>query len=210
MDEPRVTDEGAPAPQAIPDNTQQSVPPNAPGLGRNAVVLAVVILAVTAMLVAGKYLSRQSAPTAAGGVGTAKGAIAPDFELTSLDGKPVKLSDYRGQAVLVNFWATWCGPCKIEIPWFVDLQKQYGPQGFQVIGISMDDDAGPVKKFYEEFKIDYPVAVGDDKLADKFGGILGLPVNFVIDRDGHIVKKFLGATEASVIEKEVAAQLAAR
>lgn len=143
-------------------------------------------------------------------VASATGNAAPDFTVTSIDGKKLSLSDYKGKVVLLDFWATWCTPCRAEIPAFVEMQQKYGAQGFQVVGISMDDDAGPVKKFYEEFKMNYPVAVGDDKLAQSFGGVLGLPVNFVIDRDGRIVKKFLGATDVTVIEKEVSDQLATR
>ncbi len=136
------------------------------------------------------------------------GKIAPDFNVTDLDGRKLTLSDYKGKVVLLDFWATWCAPCRAEIPHFVEMQTTYGPQGFQVIGISMDDDAKPVREFYREFKLNYPVAVGDDKLADSYGGVLGLPVNFIIDRDGHIYSKHIGATSASVFNQEVSDLLA--
>ena len=132
----------------------------------------------------------------------------PDFTVTDIDGKKLTLSDYKGKVVLLDFWATWCSPCRAEIPHFVEMQQKYGPQGFQVIGISMDDDAKPVRDFYQQYKINYPVAVGDDKLAESFGGVLGLPVNFVIDREGRIVGKYLGATETSVFDKAVGDLLA--
>jgi len=88
------------------------------------------------------------------------------------------------------------------------MQEKLGPQGFQVIGISMDDEAKPVKEFYQQYRINYPLGVGDDKLAQSFGGVLGLPVNFLIDREGRIVKKYLGATEVSVFDRDVADLLA--
>jgi len=134
--------------------------------------------------------------------------MAPPFAVTTLDGKRLSLDDLQGKVVLIDFWATWCTPCRAEIPHFVEMQQKYGPQGFQVVGISMDDDAKPVKEFYRQFNMNYPVAVGDDKLAQSFGGVLGLPVNFIIDREGRIHAKYLGATDVSVIDKAVSALLA--
>ena len=113
-----------------------------------------------------------------------------------------------GKPVVLNFWATWCTPCREEIPHFVEMQNKYGPQGFQVIGVSMDDDAKPVREYYEKYKLNYPVALGDDKLAERFGGILGLPVNFVIDREGRIHAKHLGATNVATFDDEVSKLLA--
>ncbi len=128
---------------------------------------------------------------------------APEFALTDINGKPLRLSDYKGKVVLLDFWATWCAPCRSEIPRFVEWQKRYGPQGFQVIGISMDDSEKPVPAFMQQFGIDYPVAVGDAKLADQYGGVLGLPVNFVIDRDGQIHHKHVGLTDLALLEGEI-------
>ncbi len=144
---------------------------------------------------------RSSAPKGAAGGG------APDFTVTDLQGKKLALSDYRGKVVLLDFWATWCAPCLQEIPHFIDMQQKLGPQGFQAIGISMDDGPKPVQEFYQEHNLNYPVALGDSKLADSFGGILGLPVTFVINRDGQIRKKFVGATDPAQIEQEVVAAL---
>ena len=95
-----------------------------------------------------------------------KGQLAPDFELDSLDGKNMKLSDFRGKAVLLNFWATWCGPCKIEMPWFVELQKEYGPQGFQIVGVAMDEDASTedIAKFAKQMGVNYPVLIGKESV----------------------------------------------
>ncbi len=130
-------------------------------------------------------------------------SLHPDFALTDINGKSLRLSDYKGKVVLLDFWATWCAPCRSEIPKFVEWQKQYGPQGLQVIGISMDDSEKPVPAFMQQFGIDYPVAVGDAKLADQYGGVLGLPVNFVIGRDGQIHHKHVGLTDMALLEGEI-------
>lgn len=168
---------------------------------KRILIYGIVALCLLGLYLAGRRTASKPKPYTAGN-------SAPDFTLTGIDGKKLSLSDYHGKVVLLDFWATWCTPCRAEIPQFVEMQNRYASQGFQVVGISMDDDAKPVKEFYQQFKMNYPVAVGDDKLAQSFGGVLGLPVNFVIDRDGHIVKKFLGATDVSVIEQTVTEQLA--
>lgn len=133
----------------------------------------------------------------------AAGAGAPDFTVNDLQGKKISLSDYKGKVVLLDFWATWCAPCLEEIPHFITMQEKYAGQGFQAIGISMDDGPKPVEAFYQEHKLNYPVAIGTSKLADSYGGILGLPVTFVINRDGSIRKKFVGATDPAAIEEQV-------
>lgn len=169
-------------------------------MNRNAFVLIVVMIVVFGMLVAARRMNREAnaGPTLNGQV---KGAPAPDFSLPTVDGKQVKLSDLRGKAVLLNFWATWCGPCRVEIPWFTELEKQYASQGLVVIGVSMDDDPKKdVPKFAQEMKIDYPILVGNEKVADQYGGVEGLPVTFYIGRDGKIVKKVMGLTSHSDIE----------
>jgi cytochrome c biogenesis protein CcmG, thiol:disulfide interchange protein DsbE len=165
-------------------------------------ILALVLLGLGIYL--GMRRSSERAGTASTSFGATKVTPAPDFTLTDINGKPLRLADYKGKVVLLDFWATWCAPCRSEIPKFVDWQKQYGPQGFQVIGISMDDDDKPVPAFMQKFGINYPVAVGDAKLADQYGGVLGLPVNFVIGRDGQIYQKHVGLTEnLGVIESEI-------
>jgi len=168
---------------------------------KRILIYGIVALCLLGLYVAGRRTAQKPRPTASGNA-------APEFSVTDIDGKKLSLSDYRGKVILLDFWATWCTPCRAEIPHFVEMQQKYGPQGFQVVGISMDDDAKPVKEFYRQFNMNYPVAVGDDKLAQSFGGVLGLPVNFIIDREGRIHAKYLGATDVSVIDKAVSALLA--
>ena len=112
---------------------------------------------------------------------------APDFVLQDEQGREVKLSDFRGKVVLLNFWATWCGPCKIEMPWFVEFQRQYKDQGFSVVAISLDEEGWEVvRPFTEEYKLNFPVLLGSDETADQFGGVAALPTTFVIDKEGRI------------------------
>ena len=171
---------------------------------RDPVIIIVVALVVTTMLVFG-YKMAQKAPVATATEVTDAGKPAPDFTLKSIDGKTVHLSDFRGKAVVVNFWATWCQPCKIEMPWFVDLQKQYGPQGLQILGISSDEDASndDLSKFAKDMGVNYPILVGEDKVEQAFGGVQFLPVTIYIDRDGKIVDKIFGLKGRGEIEDNI-------
>lgn len=178
---------------------------------RDVIVIAVVVLVIAGMLIAGKRLSKpQTAGASISGSNTAiKGKVAPDFQLKDLDGKTVRLADLRGKAVLLNFWATWCPPCKIEMPWFVDLQKQYGPQGLQIVGVAMDDgDAhDAVAKFAKEMGLNYTVLLGNDKIADQYGGVDALPTTYYIARDGKIISRVFGLVSHKEIEDNVRAAL---
>jgi cytochrome c biogenesis protein CcmG, thiol:disulfide interchange protein DsbE len=131
------------------------------------------------------------------------GDAAPAFTIKTINGKSVSLSDFRGDVVLLNFWATWCGPCQTEMPRFMRFQRQYGPQHFQVIGISMDDSDAPVRTFAAKLKVNYPIAVGTAKLAGSYGGILGMPITLLIDRSGNIAKRYEGAVDLDVIERDI-------
>jgi thiol-disulfide isomerase/thioredoxin len=135
------------------------------------------------------------------------GKPAPAMKLKDLAGKPLDLAAYKGKVVIVDFWATWCVPCREEIPSFNALVKKYGAKGFAVIGVSMDDSADPIPAFVKKYAVGYPVALGDSALADRFGGILGLPVAFVIDRDGLVRQRFDGMTSLADFEKAVTAWL---
>ncbi len=162
-----------------------------------------------AMLASGKYLDKSRKNGSVQMVGDVKGIEAPDFSLLTLDGKKVKLSDYRGKAVLLNFWATWCPPCKVEMPWFVDLQKQYDKDGLVVLGVAMDDsEPGTIAKFASEMGVNYPVLLGTDKVSEAYGDVQYLPTTFFIGRNGAIVDKLTGLLDRSDIENDVKKTLA--
>ena len=128
---------------------------------------------------------------------------APKFVRTDLEKRRIDLESYRGKVVLLNFWATWCAPCKVEMPRFVAWQSKFGPRGLQIIGISMDDDPSLVKNAYGELRLNYPVVMGDEKLGELYGGILGLPVTYLIDRHGTVQAEYRGETDLDMIEKRV-------
>jgi peroxiredoxin len=135
--------------------------------------------------------------------GAVEHPLAPTFSLRDITGRPLTLSDYKGKVVLLDFWATWCGPCRVEAPRFVDLARRYREQGLAVIGISMDDEPEPVRKFYNQYKLNYPVALGNEQVSQQYGGVFSLPTTFLIGRDGRVYAKHLGAAEVSALEVEV-------
>jgi peroxiredoxin len=177
---------------------------------RNAIVFVILCVAIGAMVASGKYLNRaRKTQGSVSMVGDVRGLRAPDFELTSLDGKRVKLSDYRGKAVLLNFWATWCSPCKVEMPWFVDLQKKYGADGLVVVGVAMDDtDTPKIAQFASEMGVNYPVLLGTDKVSEDYGNVQYLPTTFYIDREGKIIGKGTGLLGRDEVEQSVQKALA--
>ncbi len=119
--------------------------------------------------------------------------VAPDFTLTDANGAAVKLSDLRGKVVLLNFWATWCGPCALEIPWFIEFEQQYRAQGLEVVGVSMDEDGWKVVKPYvQEHKVNYRVLLGDESVGQLYGGVDSLPTTFLIDRTGKVAFVHVG------------------
>jgi thiol-disulfide isomerase/thioredoxin len=182
------------------DNT--SAPPPGPGRGRNPLALLVVAIVAAAMLYFGFHMARRSGPEAPSIL--SRSTPAPDFTLESLDGKTMKLSDLRGKAVVLNFWATWCGPCKIETPWLVEMQQQYGNQGLQVVGVAMDDSGkDEIAKFAKDMGVNYPILLGKEAVGDEYGGVPALPESFFIGRDGKIVDRIIGLKGKADIEDSI-------
>jgi peroxiredoxin len=132
---------------------------------------------------------------------------APALTLVDLGGNKIDTSSYAGKVVLINFWAAWCTPCAEEVPQLVALQDKYRAQGFQVIGISMEDRDSALHDFYRKYKMNYPVAAGSAKIAESYGGILGLPTTFLIGRDGRIRAKYPGLADFAKLEQEIVALL---
>jgi len=132
---------------------------------------------------------------------------APEFVRTGLNRERVDLKAYRGKVVLLDFWATWCAPCQVEMPRFAAWQSQYGSRGLQVIGISMDDDPADALRVFRKLGLNYPVAMGDEKLGELYGGVLGLPLTFLIDSKGLVRAEFQGETDLNAMEKQLQAIL---
>lgn len=157
-------------------------------------VLAVVV-GVTALLFAGKFLSHSKTSE-----------LAPDFSLPVLQGsesKTLQLSSLKGKAVLVNFWATWCEPCKIEMPWLVELQKKYGDQGFVILGVAQDDATDQeVLAFAQKMKLNYPILRGNNHMNDLYPS-QGLPLSVYVDRNGKVVQRVVGLVSESVMEDAI-------
>lgn len=128
---------------------------------------------------------------------------APEFSRLDLNHRQVSMAAYRGKVVLLNFWATWCSSCLIEMPHFVQWQQAYGKRGLQVIGVSMDDDVHPVRAAYQKYRLNYPVVMGDEELGEMYGGVLGLPVTFLIDRSGKIRFVHQGGVRLNQIRSEM-------
>jgi len=132
-----------------------------------------------------------------------------DFTLKDMYGRDVKLSDYRGKVLLLNFWATWCGPCQVEIPGFVDLQAKYKKQGFEVLGVSVSDAREQLPPFAREFNINYPLLVGQDHddLMEAYGATMAIPVTVLIARNGTICDRYMGIVDLEQVEREIKALL---
>jgi thiol-disulfide isomerase/thioredoxin len=186
-------------------------------LNRNVIFILCVVVGITGLLLVGKRGAKPPEAANATGAGNSqaaapaqggdpsKGSMAPTFELKSIpDGKAIPLASLRGKAVLLNFWATWCGPCKIEMPWLVDLQKKYGSQGLQIVGVAMDDtDDKEIADFAHKMGVNYIVLRGTEKVGDLYGGVDRLPLTYYIDRSGKVVDETVGLASESVIEDAI-------
>ncbi|MBI5085628.1 MAG: redoxin domain-containing protein [Acidobacteria bacterium] len=170
---------------------------------RLAATTAVLLLGLAGC--ASKPLSKAGPEDSASSLKPAsKRNPAPGFTLKDVDGKPVTLADFKGKVVLLNFWATWCGPCKIEIPWFKDFQKTYKDQGFTVIGVALDDEGWEVVKPYiTDKQVNYPVVIGTPEVEQLYGSVEALPTTFIIDRDGKIASVHVGLVGKKDYENEI-------
>jgi peroxiredoxin len=168
-------------------------------------ILGALALAVLTMSVPLPWVFRAAAPPAGAACPADAKTAKLDFTLKDMNGNNVRLSDYRGKVILLDFWATWCGPCKVEIPSFVELQNKYGKDGLQVIGVSVDDTLEKLTPYVKELKMNYPVllGLGHDDVQDAYGPIFGIPVNVVISRDGKICAKHAGMSTKEQFEKEI-------
>ena len=147
----------------------------------------------------------------------AAGQPEPELTLKDLNGTDVSLSDYKGKVVLVNFWATWCEPCRVEIPWLIEMQEKYGPKGFVILGIALDEEGKSVVAPFvakERFDVNgakepmsYKILIGNDDAADKFGGLFGYPTSILISRDGKQIKRVTGMISPDEMAKAVESQL---
>ena len=182
--------------------------------------IAIIVLTVAALIGVTVYADRATRLSNSRKVALradAQEKPAPEIRLKDLNGKEVSLADYKGQVVLLNFWATWCDPCRVEIPWLIDLQAKYASRGFTVVGVAMDEEGkSVVAPFIEkerfdvngkQLPMDYPILLGDDEASEKFGGILGYPTSFLISRDGKQVLKIQGLRSYDEIAKAIEDQL---
>ena len=159
-----------------------------------AVLAGAVLAAVSAQAEPGKLLHKP----------------APRFARTTLDGQRIDLRGLRGKVVLLSFWATWCTPCQAEMPRFIDWQSRFGSDGLQIVAVSLDDTKEEVHSFLAERHTNYPVVMGDVRTAKAFGGILGLPVNFLIDRHGKVAAIFQGESDLGAMEETLRGLLDSR
>lgn len=174
-----------------------------------------VIALLAVMVWADHKFPASGSPSASAPAGEAasKPTDAPNVTIKDLNDKDVTLQQYKGQVVLVNFWATWCEPCKVEIPWMIEFQQKYSPRGFTILGVSMDEDGKKaIQPFLDKERFDvggqkvamsYPILLGNDTISEKFGGILGLPTSMLFNRDGKKVRTIVGLVNHDDIAKAI-------
>ena len=180
-------------------------------IGTVAALIALTIYADRATRLSSKVPSISHASS------DGAGKPAPDIKLKDLNDKEVSLADFKGKVVFVNFWATWCDPCRVEIPWLIEMQAKYADKGFTVVGVAMDDEGKSVVAPFvarERFEVNgqqlpmsYPILIGNDDASNKFGGILGFPTSFLISRDGKQVTRFQGLKSYDELTQAIESQL---
>jgi thiol-disulfide isomerase/thioredoxin len=168
------------------------------------IIFAGLLIAAAASLLVLAASRRLSTSTADSAPRVTTSQPSPAWELKGVEGKAVKSSDFAGKVVILDFWATWCGPCRMEIPGFIELQKQYADKGLVVIGVSLDQDgASTVKPLIEKMGLNYPIVLGDEAVVSAFGGIEGIPTTFIVDRAGNIVRKHVGYAPKAEFETDI-------
>ncbi len=177
-------------------------------LRRIVIVVIVVVVAVLIHRVTSKPVANTKSTTTEETAKTNSSAkSAPALSLSDIDGRKIDTASYKGKVVLVNFWAAWCTPCAAEVPQLIAMHDKYRNQGFEVIGYSMEDQEKALRDFCTKNKVDYPIVVGNQEIAQAYGGILGLPTSILIDREGNIRSKYPGLSDVSKLEKDVVALL---
>lgn len=171
---------------------------------KNFLIIVLVSAAIVAVFAAVNATNSGRVSKVGEGPSSAGFKKAPDFTLSDINGKKTNLSDYKGKVVILDFWATWCPPCKAEIPHFIALYNEYREEGLEIIGVTLDHNAEEVARtFAEQNGINYTVLLGNRSVSDLYGGIMSIPTTFVIDRDGLIRKKYLGYQDKEVFEKDI-------
>jgi thiol-disulfide isomerase/thioredoxin len=186
-------------------------------LRKSSLVIIAVVAVIVATYLADRATRQPRNRVAKVTLSNAAAKPAPDVTLRDLDGKDLSLAQYKGKVVLVNFWATWCEPCQVEIPWLIEMQQKYAARGFTVLGIAMDEEGASVvtpwvqKERFDvngsKSQMNYPIVIGDDAAADKFGGLLGYPTSVLISRDGKVVKRITGIISYDEISRSIESQL---
>jgi cytochrome c biogenesis protein CcmG/thiol:disulfide interchange protein DsbE len=180
---------------------------------KKGILVSVGVIALLAIMVWADRKFPAAGRPQASAPSTAGDASMPNIVMKDLNDRDVTLAQYKGQVVLVNFWATWCGPCKIEIPWMIEFQKKYSSRGFTILGVSMDEEGKKaIDPFLEKERFDvdgqkesmnYPILLGNDSIADKFGSVLGLPTSMLFTRDGKKIKTIVGLVNHDDIAKSI-------
>ena len=184
---------------------------------KKVVIIVLTVAALIGITIYADKATRVSGAGAKPAESRMSGKPEPELKLKDLSGKDVALADFKGKVVFVNFWATWCDPCRVEIPWLIAMQNKYGDKGFTVVGIAMDEEGKTaVAPFIEKERFDvggqqlpmnYPILLGTDEASDKFGGILGYPSSFLISRDGKIITKFEGLKSEEELAQTIESHL---